>query len=58
MEYGIKPVFIFDGKPPELKLKLLKKEKEIKKALENLKIATKEGNVEDMKSIPNNKINF
>ena len=50
MEYGIKPVFIFDGKPPELKFETTEKRKEIKiKALENLKIATKEGNVEDMK---------
>ena len=50
MEYGIRPVFVFDGKPLELKFETTEKRKEVKiKALENLKIATKEGNIEDMK---------
>lgn len=34
LELGIKPVYVFDGKPPALKLKELSKRKEIKKKAE------------------------
>jgi len=47
MEYGIKPVFVFDGKPPELKYKTTEKRRAIKeKAAEKLKAAEKSGDLE------------
>jgi len=47
MEYGIKPVFIFDGTPPELKYETTEKRRAIKeKAAEKLKAAEKAGDSE------------
>jgi flap endonuclease-1 len=47
LEAGIKPVFVFDGKPPELKKKTLEERKERKeKASEALKEALAEGKIE------------
>ena len=47
---NIKPVFIFDGKPPEMKKDTLEKRKECKEnAARNYEIAKDEGNLEDMK---------
>ncbi|WP_342305102.1 flap endonuclease-1 [Methanolobus sp. ZRKC5] len=47
---NIKPVFIFDGKPPEMKRETLEKRKECKEnAARKYEIAKDEGNVEDMK---------
>ena len=34
MENGIKPIWVFDGQPPEMKYKELDKRKEIKEAAE------------------------
>ncbi|ETA69123.1 flap endonuclease 1 [Methanolobus tindarius DSM 2278] len=49
-EANIKPVFIFDGKPPEMKKDTLEKRKECKEnAALNYEIAKDEGNLEDMK---------
>jgi flap endonuclease-1 len=49
-ESNIKPVFIFDGKPPEMKRDTLEKRKECKEnAALNYEIAKDEGNLEDMK---------
>ncbi|SFM31853.1 flap endonuclease-1 [Methanolobus profundi] len=49
-ESNIKPVFIFDGKPPEMKKETLEKRKECKEnAVLNYEIAKDEGNLEDMK---------
>jgi flap endonuclease-1 len=43
LENGVKPVWVFDGKPPELKSKELEKRKELKmKAEEEKKEALKE----------------
>ena len=45
---GIKPVFIFDGKPPTMKSGELQKRKEKRiKAQEELQKATEEGNIEE-----------
>ena len=50
MEYGIKPVFIFDGKPPELKNRTTEKRRAIKeKAAEKLKAAEKAGDFESIR---------
>ncbi|MDW7733223.1 MAG: flap endonuclease-1 [Methanolobus sp.] len=47
---NIRPVFVFDGKPPEMKKATLEKRKESKEAaLLNYEIAKDEGNLEDMK---------
>jgi flap endonuclease-1 len=47
---NIKPVFVFDGKPPEMKRDTLDKRKESKlNAAHNYEIAKDEGNIEDMK---------
>ncbi|MBP1910160.1 flap endonuclease-1 [Methanolobus bombayensis] len=47
---NIKPFFIFDGKPPEMKKNTLEKRKECKEnAAFKLEIAKDEGNIEDMK---------
>lgn len=47
---NIKPVFIFDGKPPEMKKATLEKRKEGKEAaFRNYELAKDEGNLEDMK---------
>jgi flap endonuclease-1 len=49
-EANIKPVFVFDGKPPEMKKETLEKRKECKEnAALNYEIAKDEGNLEDMK---------
>lgn len=39
MENGVKPIWVFDGKPPELKAKELDKRKELKQAAEEAKEA-------------------
>ena len=50
MELGVKPVFVFDGKAPDLKLETIEKRKAIKlAAAEKLKKATEEGDTELMK---------
>lgn len=50
LEKGIRPIWVFDGKPPELKLKLLDKRKQKKQeAEEKLKIAEEADNQEDIK---------
>ncbi len=47
---NIKPVFIFDGKPPEMKRETLEKRKESKEsAARKYELAKDEGNIEDMK---------
>mgnify|MGYP000300418250 CR=1 FL=1 len=47
MKSGIKPVFVFDGKAPDLKMGELKKRKELKAAaVEKMKQAQKEGDTE------------
>jgi len=49
-EANIKPVFIFDGKPPEMKKDTLQKRKECKEnAALKFETAKDEGNLEDMK---------
>lgn len=48
VEYGIKPVYVFDGEPHPLKLKILKKRKEIREmAREEWEEALREGNIEE-----------
>jgi flap endonuclease-1 len=42
MEHGIKPIWVFDGKPPDLKFRTLEKRKEIKDKAEEEKEAAKE----------------
>ena len=50
MEMGVKPVFVFDGKAPDLKLETIEKRKAIKlAAAEKLKKATEDGDTEAMK---------
>jgi flap endonuclease-1 len=50
MHYGIKPVFVFDGVPPELKKAERERRANIKRdALEHYEAARSEGNIEDMK---------
>ena len=52
MENGIKPVWVFDGKPPDLKSKELDKRKEQKqKAEEEQKKAEDEGDFERAKQM-------
>lgn len=47
---NIKPVFIFDGKPPEMKRETLEKRKKSKEsAARKYELAKDEGNIEDMK---------
>ncbi|KAL9647936.1 hypothetical protein ABK040_008207 [Willaertia magna] len=49
LEYGIKPCYVFDGKPPELKSSELNKRKERQKeAQEQFALATEEGDEEKM----------
>ncbi|KAJ9526969.1 hypothetical protein QJQ45_025326 [Haematococcus lacustris] len=49
LEAGIRPVFVFDGKPPELKRKLLDQRGERRDAAdEKLKTAQEAGNTEDI----------
>merc|ERR1712151_1013711 len=49
MENGIKPVYVFDGKPPELKLKELEERREKRdEAKANLAKAVEEGNAEQI----------
>lgn len=49
MENGLKPVYVFDGKPPTMKGgELAKRTERRNQAKENLKEATESGNVEDM----------
>ena len=49
MQEGIKPVFVFDGKPPQLKSgELLKRREKREKAQAALKVAAEEGDVEEL----------
>lgn len=49
MENGIKPVYVFDGKPPVMKSgELAKRKMRRELAKENLKVAEEEGNEEDI----------
>jgi len=49
LQEGIKPIYIFDGKPPELKLKELEKRKKIKEvAKEKFEEAKQKGDVDSM----------
>lgn len=50
MEQGIKLVFVFDGKPPEIKVKTWEKRKKVKKeAALKLKEAEEAGDIEEMR---------
>ena len=52
MENGVKPIWVFDGKPPELKAKELDKRKEMKEAAEEQKdIAIENGDWEKAKQM-------
>ena len=52
MENGVKPVWVFDGKPPELKSKELEKRKALKQAAEEQKeAAIAEGDMERAKQM-------
>lgn len=42
LEHGIKPVYVFDGKPPEFKYEELSRRKEIKKKAEEMSCTAKE----------------
>ncbi|ABL87859.1 flap endonuclease 1 [Pyrobaculum islandicum DSM 4184] len=49
MEAGIKPVYVFDGKPPEFKLAEIEERRKVKeKAMEEVLKAIKEGRKEDV----------
>ena len=49
MTEGIRPVFVFDGKPPSIKShELTKRREKREKAQAALKVASEEGNVEDI----------
>lgn len=50
VEKGIRPVFVFDGKPHELKSRTIEERKKIRtQAIEKHEQALKEGNIEDAK---------
>lgn len=50
IEYGIKPIFVFDGKPPQLKGKTISERKQIREAAaEKWKAALAEGDIESAK---------
>ncbi len=50
VERGVRPVYVFDGKPPEMKLKTIEKRKEIREtARERWEKALAEGNIEEAK---------
>lgn len=52
MENGIKPAWVFDGTPPELKGEELSRWKELKeKAKEEMKVAIEEGDLEKQKAM-------
>lgn len=52
LEYGIKPVFVFDSKPPELKTKTLEKRRQQREeANASLKKAISEGDKESVKKL-------
>lgn len=52
MENGVKPIWVFDGKPPQLKSKELDKRKEFKKqAEEEKKEAIEQGDMERAKQM-------
>ena len=49
-ESGIKPIWVFDGEPPELKSHELKKRKELKtQAKQDQEVAEEDGNMEKAK---------
>jgi len=50
MEHGIKPVYVFDGKTPEMKtLEVLRRRQQKEKAMRELEKALAEGRVEDVR---------
>ena len=50
MENGVKPIWVFDGKPPDLKSKVLDQRKELKdKAVESKAIALEDGDMDAAK---------
>jgi flap endonuclease-1 len=52
MENGVKPVWVFDGKPPDMKIKLLENRKENKeKAVEDKEVALEEGDFDAAKKM-------
>jgi flap endonuclease-1 len=49
-EEGVKPIYVFDGEPPSVKIQTITKRQEIKKeARQKLKKARKEGRTEDVR---------
>jgi flap endonuclease-1 len=59
LEYGISPIYVFDGEPPKLKEKTLEKRKEAKKkASSNLKKAKREGRKEDIRKYAQATVSF
>ena len=59
LEYGIFPVYVFDGEPPKLKEKTLKKRKEAKeKAISKLKRAKIEGKEEEIRKYAQATVRF
>lgn len=52
LSHGIKPIWVFDGKPPEMKKEELKRRREVKgKADEQKKEAEEEGKLNEAKSL-------
>jgi flap endonuclease-1 len=48
LRMGIKPVYVFDGKPPELKKKTIQERRKAKeRAKQEMELARKEGRIED-----------
>jgi len=59
LEYGIFPVYVFDGEPPKLKEKTLEKRKEAKeKAISKLKRAKIEGKEEEIRKYAQATVRF
>ena len=59
MEYGIRPVYVFDGEPPKLKQKTLEiRKKEKEKAVSKMKRAKREGRSEDVRKYAQATVRF
>jgi len=59
LEYGIYPIYVFDGEPPKLKQKTLEKRKEAKKkAVSKLKRAKIEGKEEEIRKYAQATVKF
>ena len=59
LEYGIYPIYVFDGEPPKLKQKTLEKRKEAKKkAISKLKRAKIEGKEEEIRKYAQATVKF